>query len=173
MPSQDLGLRPIPGPDPVELSAHDWWLWLIPILLVSFVWYYWWSLRKATKGDPTGQDRLYLALTFAEEEDGIDPRLRYQKLHDALRGYLVCLDPAWKSLTADDSLPYWQKLFPEHQELATQWHTQWRCTEAILFGPDAVTENQLADYARLVNELDLELSGENEKELKSIDLAQN
>jgi len=165
----DLGLRPIPGPDPGELPASDWWMWLIPIVLISFVWYYWWSLRKATKGDPTGQDRLYLALAFAEEAD-IDPRLRYQKLHHALRDYLACHDPAWKTLTPDDSLPAWQKLLPEQ---AQKWHTQWQAAEAIVFGPEAVTENQVAHYAWLINELDLELTSENEKELKPNDLGQD
>ncbi|HQR07276.1 MAG TPA: hypothetical protein PLN21_10665 [Gemmatales bacterium] len=168
----DLGLRPIPGPHPVELPAADWWMWLIPIVLISFVWYYWWSLRKATKGDPTGQDRLYLALAFAEET-GIDRRLRYQKLHHAMRDYLACLDPAWITLTADDSLPHWQKLLPDQIDLALKWHTQWQAAEAIVFGPDTVTENQVADYARLINELDLELTGENEKELKPTDLGQD
>ncbi len=166
----DLTLRPIPGPDPVELTIHDWWLWLIPIILIGFLWY-WWS-RKAIKRDPTGQDRLYLALEQAEDTGSVT-RTRYQQLHHALREYLADTDPAWKSLTADDSLPAWQKLFLYQAELVNQWHAQWLASEAIVFGPAPITENQVADYARLLNELDLELSGNHEKELKPTDPEQH
>ena len=162
--TSELILRPIPGPDPVELPTHDWWLWLIPIILIGFLWY-WWS-RKAIKRDPTGQDRLYVALELAEDT-GIDARTRYQQLHHAVREYLADTDPAWKSSTADDSLPAWQKLFPDQADLTQQWHAQWLASEAIVFGPELVTENQVGDYARRISELDLELTGNHEKELKA------
>lgn len=161
--TSELNLCPIPGPDPIELHAHDWWLWLIPIILIGFLGY-WWS-RKATRREATGQDRLFLALELAEDA-GIDARERYQQLHHALRQYLADTDPAWKALTADDSLPAWQKLFPDQPELVNQWHAQWLASETIVFGPAPIAENQVADYARLLNELDLELSGNHEKELK-------
>jgi len=167
---QDLPLRPIPGPDPVELPNHDWWLWLIPIVLIGFLWY-WWS-RKSIKRDPTGQDRLYLALESAEDT-GIDARVRYQQLHHALREYLADTDPAWKTITTDDSLPAWQKLFHDNTELANQWHGQWLASEAIVFGPDTVLENQVADYARLIKGLELQLLANYEKGLKPIDPEQH
>jgi len=163
---QDLTLRPIPGPDPVELPTHDWWLWLIPIILISFLWYWW--FRKTPKRELTGRDRLYLALELAEN-DNIDTRMRYQQLHHALREYLADMEPAWKSLTADDSLPAWQKRFPDQAELANQWHAQWLVAEAIVFGPDSVTQNQVADYARRISELDLDRTGNHEKELRPAD----
>ena len=95
--------------------------------------------------------------------------MRYQQLHRALREYLADMEPAWKSLTADDSLPAWQKLFPDQVELANQWHAQWLAAEAIVFGPDSVTENQVADYARRISELDLNSIGNHEKELRPAD----
>lgn len=164
--SQDLDLRPIPGPEAVELAKLGWWVWLVPIVLMGFL-CYWWLLRKTKKTAHTGQDRLYLALASAEEP-GVDPRLRYQELHHALREYLTCLDPAWKTLTVDDSFPHWKKLFPEQVELAEQWHAQWLAAEAIVFGPVAVSEDQVTDYARRINELDLEFSERNEKLLKPL-----
>jgi hypothetical protein len=167
MLSQDLGLRPIPGPDPVDLPTHDWWLWLIPLILIGFLWYWW--FRRPVERRPTRHERLHLALEKAENTN-IDARQRYHTLHHALREYLADYDPAWRTFTADDSLPHWQKLLPDQ---AQKWHIQWLAAEAIVFGPDAVTENQVADYARLINELDGELTGENEKELKTTDLDQN
>jgi len=163
----DLGLRPIPGPDPVEMPNHDWWLWLIPVVLIGFLWYWW--FRRPVKREPTRYDRLHLALQEAENTNS-DARHRFQALHHALREYLADYDPVWKTLTMDSSLPHWQKLLPDQAE---KWQTQWLAAEAIVFGPDVVTENQVADYARHIYELDLELSGENEKELKSIDLGQD
>jgi hypothetical protein len=159
----DLGLRPIPGPDPVEMPTYDWWLWLIPLVLIGFL-CYWWS-RKAIKRESTSQDGLYLALEQADDTD-IDTRVRYQQLHHALREYLADTDPAWKTLTADDSLPAWQKLFPNNAELAKQWHIQWLVSEAIFFSPDPIMENQVTDYTRLINELEMKLSGNYEKALK-------
>jgi hypothetical protein len=163
----DLGLRPIPGPDPVDLPTSDWWMYLIPLVLIGFLWYWW--FRRPVKRQLTGHDRLLHALEEAGNTS-TDARQRYQTLHQALRECLAEFDPGWKTLTADDSLPRWQKLFPEQ---AQKWHTHWIAAEAIIFGPDTVEENQVADYARLINELDLELSSENEKELKSTDLGQN
>ncbi len=163
----DLGLRPIPGPDPVELPTYNWWMWLIPLVLIGFLWYWW--FRRPVKRKPTGHDRLILALEEAENT-GTDARLRYQNLHHALREYLAEFDPGWKTITADDSLPHWQKLLPEQ---AQKWHAHWLTAEAILFGPVATTENQVADYVSLINELDLVLTSENEKELKHNNLDQD
>lgn len=168
--ASDLGLRPIPGPAPVELPTNDWWLWLVPLVLIGFMWYWW--FRRPVIRKPTSKDHLNHAIEQAGDIS-IDARVRYQELHQSLRRYLTDIDPRWKSITTDDSLPHWQKMFPDQAELANQWHAQWQAAEATIFGPDTVTENQVADYARIINELDLELTDDNEKEVKSTDLGRD
>lgn len=160
--STTIDLRPIPGPDPVVLSINTWWLWGIPIVLIASLWIWWKRPQRITQ--PTGQDLLYLALEMAEDK-GIEPRLRFEELHHALRAYLAYIDDnvSWQSMTAGEALPFWQKLFSKSVKEASAWNTRWQEAEKVVFGPEAVTENQVTHYARHINELELALAEKNEK----------
>lgn len=161
--SPDLGLRPIPGPDPVELPPPDWWMWLIPLVLIGFLWYWW--FRRPIKRELSSQDRLDLAIVQSGDVS-IEPRRRYQLLHQALRQYLASFDPSWKTLAADEYLPAWEKLFPDRPDVAMMMNNHWIDSEAIVFGPGNITANQVTEYALHISKLNSELNSDNnEKEL--------
>lgn len=159
--SPDINLRPIPGPDPVALPTSDWWLWLVPIVLIGFLWY-WWT-RKQIKTELTAQQRLDLALSESENIE-LDPKARYQLLHHAFRDYLAEYDPKWKSLTANETLAAWQNIFPDRLDLVNLVHDQWVEAEALLYGPEKITDNEVAAYVLHVGKINTELvAAKNEK----------
>lgn len=161
---QDSSLRPIPGPDPVVLPSYDWLLWLIPVILIGFLWY-WWS-RKPGKRQPDELDRLYQSLEHAADLE-VESKTRFQQLHQALRDYLTYLDPAWKSITASEAKPLWQQLLPDDNELANQAHELWVVAETVVFSPGSISENQVAGYSLLIQKLDAELNYKAEKTRKN------
>ena len=165
MLAQDLTLRPIPGPEHVELASNNWWLWFIPVVLIGFLWFWW--LRRPVTRELTPQERLEQALMDSEDTT-VDPRTRYQLLHCAIREYLVSYDPAWVSMTAGESLAAWRRLFPHRTELAEMLNVEWIKAETMIYGPAIITESEVVGYALHIGKLRLELCSNKDEELKKI-----
>lgn len=71
--STTLDLRPIPPPEPVPLPNGQWWLWLVPAVLIAFLWY-WWTRRPVTRPF-TPREMLLEAID--EARDGNDPEASF------------------------------------------------------------------------------------------------
>ena len=157
--ASDLNLHPIPGPDPVDLTIHPWWLWLVPAVLLTFLWF-WWS-RKKTPHQLNRHERLEAAI-WDSQNTLVPPRERFEHLHQALRDFLSSFDPRWKVLSAAESLPACKRLFPEHHEFASMLYEKWIAAENILFSPVEVAEKDVADYALYLGMLHAELDKKDE-----------
>lgn len=150
--SSELTLRPIPGPEPVPLPDNTIWFWLIPVVLIGFLWF-WWS-RKVRRVPVDPQDQLYLAMTYAAEQ-GVPTQARLAELNQALRQYLASKgDSAWLTATGNDTEPLWNTLLADNPPLATTWFARWLAGEEYQFGRTTLSEEQLSSYIQAVEELD-------------------
>lgn len=148
----DLGLRPIPGPEPVQLNDATVWLWLIPAVLVGFL-LFWWS-RPGRKHPPNPQDLLNDAIAACQDQT-LTTTQRLDEVQHALRQYLAWRhEPAWLAASSRDVSALWSILLPENLELAEKWNTHWELAETYLFDYKTCSVEQLAAYVKEIERLE-------------------
>lgn len=157
--STTLDLRPIPPPEPVPLPSGQWWLWLVPAVLIAFLWY-WWTRKTVTRLF-TPRELLLEALEEARQLPGpeatftMDRRFRefLAERHSAL----------WLSTPYAEAKPLWEGLLAQGQ--SNGWYQRFNTLEQAKFSQISPNgegiEVQVCAILELLSQLD-----ENDKLMK-------
>lgn len=159
-PTNTLGLRPIPGPDPVTMPDYTTWIWAIPLVLISILAFWWTRQRPGRVFTPLEQLEAILDKTKPVPD-------RFLRADHLLREYLAWRhDPAWLTTTSNATQPLWKALFPEDADLALGRYLWFTSLDACRFGKDILNEEQLFAYCLEVQRLITHVESQHEKEVK-------
>jgi hypothetical protein len=157
--STTLDLRPIPPPEPVPLPNGQWWLWLVPAVLIAFLWY-WWTRRPVARPF-TPREMLLEAIDEARE--GNDPEAtftidrRFREFLAERQGVL------WLSTPYAEAKSLWEELLPQGQSDA--WYERFSMLEQAKFSQISTSSEGMEVQTRVILELLAHLD-ENDKLMK-------
>lgn len=157
--STTLDLRPIPPPEPVPLPNGQWWLWLLPAVLIAFLWY-WWTRQTAPRSF-TSRELLLQALEEARQSP--DPEAIFT-LDRRFREFLAERHGAlWLSTPYAEAKPLWDGLLVHGQ--SDGWYQRWNSLEQAKFSQISTNSKTMELQAEAILELLAQLD-ENDKLMK-------